>query len=39
VSTLFDGHTARSMTSVMAFCACAAASVYGLVVRPAEQRA
>ncbi len=38
VSTLFDGHTARSMTGVMALCACGAASVYVLVVRPAERR-
>jgi DHA1 family bicyclomycin/chloramphenicol resistance-like MFS transporter len=38
VSTLFDGHSAQPMTGVMALCACAAASAYVIVVRPAEQR-
>jgi DHA1 family bicyclomycin/chloramphenicol resistance-like MFS transporter len=38
VSTLFDGHSAQSMTGVMAFCACASACMYIVVVRPAEHQ-
>lgn len=39
VSTFFDGHSARSMSGVMALCACASASIYVFAVRPAERRA
>ncbi|AHG92288.1 drug resistance transporter, Bcr/CflA subfamily (plasmid) [Gemmatirosa kalamazoonensis] len=37
-AALFDGHSARAMTATMVVCAVGAASIYALVVRPAEQR-